>query len=198
MNPQLAWYVARAGGIVAWSLLTTAVVWGLLLKTRLFRGRPTPRWILDLHRFLGGLSVVFTGVHVAAVVADDYVHFGAADILVPFASGWRPGAVALGVVALYLLAAVEVTSLLMKRIPRRWWRAVHMTSFGAWLLGTLHAVLAGADASNPLMVVTVNVSVATVLFLTLVRLTAGRGVRASRVPTAEREREVGERATPVA
>ena len=57
MNPQLAWYVARAAGIVAWALVSGAVVWGLLLSTRVLRGRPTPRWLLDLHRFLGGLAV---------------------------------------------------------------------------------------------------------------------------------------------
>src|SRR5690606_23931387 len=49
VNPQLAWYVARSTGIVAWAVLTASVVWGLLLSTRLARGRPTPAWLTDLH-----------------------------------------------------------------------------------------------------------------------------------------------------
>ena len=62
MNEKLWWYVARSTGIVAWALVAAAVVWGLLLTTRLVGGRSAPRWLLDLHRFLGGLAVIFTGL----------------------------------------------------------------------------------------------------------------------------------------
>lgn len=181
MSPQTAWYAARAAGIVAWALVAASVLWGLLLSTRVLGGRPTPKWLLDLHRFLGGLSVTFTVVHVAALVADDYVEFGAADVLVPFASGWRPGAVALGVVGLWLLVAVEITSLLMRRLPRRAWRAVHLTSYGLFWMATLHTLTAGTDARNPLLVLAVDVAAAGVVFLTLVRVLASRA-RPSRRP----------------
>ena len=172
MNTQIWWYVARSTGIVAWSLLTLSMTWGLLLRTKLLNRRPTPRWMLDLHRFLGGLAVVFVGLHLVGLVADSYTHFGPTDLLVPFASSWRPAAVALGVVAFYLLAAVEVTSLLMRRLPRRWWRAVHMSSFATFVLTTLHAVTAGTDIRNSVLTLAINAGVATVLFLTLVRVLA--------------------------
>ena len=171
-NSQTWWYVARSSGIVAWFLLTLSVTWGLMLRTKILNGRPTPRWLLDLHRFLGGLSVVFVAVHLAGLVADSYTHFGPVDLLVPFASSWRPAPVALGVVALYLLVAVEITSLLMRRLPRRLWRAVHMSSFAIFLLSTLHAITAGTDARSSVLILTVNAAVAAVLFLTLVRLLA--------------------------
>jgi predicted ferric reductase len=169
---QTWWYVARSTGIVAWSLLTLSMTWGLMLRTRILNGRPTPRWLLDLHRFLGGLSIVFVALHLAGLVADNYVHFGPAELLVPFASSWRPAPVALGVVALYLLTAVEVTSLLMRHLPRRWWRAVHMSSFATFMFSTLHTVTAGSDAQNSVLILAVNVAVAAVLFLILVRVLA--------------------------
>lgn len=172
MTGQAWWYVARSTGIVAWSLLTLSMTWGLMLRTKILNGRPAPRWLLDLHRFLGGLSIVFVALHLASLVADSYVDFGPAELLVPFASSWRPAAVALGVVALYLLVAIEVTSLLMRRLPRRWWRAVHMSSFATFLLSTLHTVTAGTDARNSVLMLAVNVAVAAVLFLILVRLLA--------------------------
>lgn len=165
----VSWYAARSAGIVAWLLVTASVVWGLLLSTRLTAVRPA-RWMLDLHRFLGGLAVTFTVVHVVALVADTYVHFGVADVLVPFASRWRPGAVALGVVAVWLLAAVEVTSLLMRRLPRKAWRAVHAGSYGLFVLATLHGITAGTDLHGPLGSLAVNGSIALVLFLTMVRI----------------------------
>jgi hypothetical protein len=86
VNEQIWWHVARAGGIVAWLLLALSVAWGLLLSTKLLGRRPTPAWLLSLHRMLGALAVVFTVVHVTGLVADSYVHFGPSDVLVPLAS----------------------------------------------------------------------------------------------------------------
>lgn len=94
MNPQLWWYVARAGGIVALGLSGASVIWGLLMSSRVMQGRPRPAWLLDLHRFLGALTVIFTIVHVVALYLDEFVQFSIVDLLVPFASAWNTGAVA--------------------------------------------------------------------------------------------------------
>jgi predicted ferric reductase len=177
MNEQTWWFVARATGYVAWALVATSVISGLLLSTRLTNGRPTPAWILDLHRFLAAASVTFTGLHLVGLVADNYIHFGAADLLVPFASSWKTGAVALGVVALYLLAAIEISSLYMRRLPRRLWRIVHLTSYVLFWLATFHLITAGTDASNPVSRVATALTMVTVVFLTLVRALSGRGAR---------------------
>ena len=129
MNSQVWWFVARSSGIIAWALLTLSVCWGLLLSTRLLARRVSPAWLLDLHRHLSGLAVVFTGVHLVGLVADSYVTFGWAELFIPMASSWKPGAVAFGIVAFYLLLAVEITSLAMRRLPRSLWRWVHRSSF---------------------------------------------------------------------
>jgi predicted ferric reductase len=170
VNNQLWWYVARSGGIVAWALLAGSVLWGLALSTKVLRGRPRPSWILDLHRFLGGLALLFTGIHVAALILDSYVHFGVVEVLVPFAGEWHPVAVAWGIVGLYLLVAVEVTSLLRKRISKRAWRLTHYLSFPLFLLTTVHALSAGTDRSTLLLRWTVIVTCAVITGLTFVRL----------------------------
>ena len=103
MNPQLWWQVARAGGLVAYGLLAASTIWGLAVSTRLLGRWPAPGWTLDLHRYLGGLALTFTGIHLAALLLDSYIQFDVLDLLVPFAAAWRPGAVAWGVVAVYLL-----------------------------------------------------------------------------------------------
>jgi predicted ferric reductase len=151
MTTQLWWYVARAGGIVAWLLVSASVLWGLALSTRALGRRPRPNWLLDLHRFLGGLAVVFTAVHVLAVVLDQYVHFGLVEVLVPFTGSWHPLAVAWGVVSLYLLAAVEITSLLRSRLSKRAWRMTHFLSFPLFAFSTIHLLAAGTDARNTLL-----------------------------------------------
>jgi methionine sulfoxide reductase heme-binding subunit len=180
VNQHVWWYAARAGGIVAWVLLALAVAWGLLLSTRVLDRRPTPAWLLDSHRFLGGLSVVFVGVHVAGLVGDSYVHFGWSEVLLPFASAWKPWAVALGVVAMWLLVAVEVTSLLMRRLPRRLWRAVHSSSFVLFVLAGLHGATAGTDHANVLYRDVTAALIVAALFLVFVRILAPRRARRAR------------------
>ncbi len=175
MGSHLWWYTARASGIVAWALVTASVLWGLALASRLVR-RPKPAWVLDLHRFLGGAALVFVVVHLAALSLDQYVGFGPTDLFVPMASVWKPGAVAWGIVALYVLVAVEVTSLLMRRLPRKVWRAVHLTSFAAFGCITVHSVLAGSDATDAVMQWFALLSVAVVGFLAMFRVLADRRV----------------------
>ena len=103
----------------------------------------------------------------------------------PFASSWRPGAVALGVVGCWLLAAVEGTSLLMRKLPRKLWRAVHLSSYVLFWTSTAHLLLAGTDARNPIVVASAEVLAGTVLFLTLVAALSPKGTRAVRrtIPT---------------
>ncbi len=171
-NEQLWWYVARSGGIVALALCGLSVIWGLALSTKIMKGAPAPKWLLSLHRWLGGLSVTFTGVHMAALVADSYVEFGLIDLFVPFASNWQPGAVAWGIVSMYLLVAVQLTSVFMKRIPRRWWKRVHMTSWLLFWTGLVHGVTAGTDAANPFYIAGTGVMTLLVVFLTGYRIFA--------------------------
>lgn len=178
---HLSWYVARSAGIVAWLLVTASVLWGLTVSTKLLGRRSHQAWMVDLHRYLAGLATVFTAVHVAAVVADNYVHFTAAAVLVPFASSWRTGAVAWGVVGLYLMVAVVLTSLARDRLPRRAWRAVHYAAFPLFVVATLHGFTAGTDAHSPLARLVLAAAVAGVAGLTWVRTAAaGRTTKVAR------------------
>lgn len=186
MNGRLWWYVARATGLVAWALLAASVLWGLALTTRAFAGRAAPRWLLDLHRFLGGLSVVFVGVHLVAIVADTFVHFGLADVLVPLASSWHPLWVVWGVVALYLLLAVELTSLLRRHLPHRLWRGVHALSFVLFLSATVHLLLAGTDADNGWALWPVLGTTMAVTFLAVARSVAPNTDRSRLLPDETR------------
>jgi predicted ferric reductase len=169
LSQPLWWYTIRASGLVAWALLLGAVAWGLVLSIRPIR-RPRPAWALDLHRFLGGLAFVFIALHLVGLLFDTFVGFSVTDLFVPMASHWRPGAVAFGVVAAYLAVAVEVTSLLMRRLPRRVWHSIHLLSLAALVLVTVHAFTAGADASSAVVVGLEVLSSAVVSSLAVVRV----------------------------
>jgi predicted ferric reductase len=177
VTSQIWWFVARSSGIVAWALITLSVCWGLLMSTNALARSSHRARLLDLHRFMGGLAVAFTGLHLVGLVADGYVHFGWAEILVPMASSWEPGAVAFGVVGLYLLLAVEISSLMMGRLPRRAWRLIHRLSFVLYFVATYHAIAAGTDNSNEVFRVAALASINVVAFLTVLAIVTTRRPR---------------------
>jgi predicted ferric reductase len=185
MNPQFWWYLSRASGIVAWLILTASVLWGIVLATDLFSESRRPAWLLDLHRWLGGLAVGFTAIHIAALVADSYVEFSVADLTVPFASDYKTGAVAWGVLAMWLLVVVELTSLAMKRIPRRVWRGIHRTSAATFWMASLHGTYAGTDANNRLYAIT-SIVAAVVMMVALAYRMFSRALAAE--PSVSRQR----------
>jgi methionine sulfoxide reductase heme-binding subunit len=177
MNPQFWWYLTRASGIVAWLMLTLSVIWGILLSTKAFPDHRRPAWLLALHRWLGGLTIWFLAIHLIALVADDFVSFGLADLAIPYASDWKPGAVALGVLGAWLLVAVEVTSLAMRRLPRKFWRAVHLSSYVAFWFTSMHAAFAGTDATSWLYRGGAAASILAVAWALMYRVANRRAVR---------------------
>ena len=145
MSTHLTWYVARGSGIVTWGLLVASMIWGLLYATRVFRRRVSLWWLLGVHRFLGVLAIAFMVVHVVSLLLDQYVDFHLTDALIPFTSSWHPIAVGWGIIAMYLLLAIEATSLLKSRLRYRWWRNVHLASYPLFALATVHSLSSGTD-----------------------------------------------------
>ena len=174
MTDELTWYVSRASGLVGWALLAVALIWGLLLTSRLLERRPSPAWLLDLHRHLGSLALILTGVHVVAIWIDDFVEFTAVELLVPFASDLDRVAVALGTVALWLLVAVQATSWQRGRLPLGLWRRVHWLSGPLFVLAGVHGWLVGTDVGHPVVAVVAIVLLAEVTLIVTLRLRYGR------------------------
>lgn len=164
------WYAARAGGVIAWILLEASVVFGILRSTRLAGRSAKPAWLLQMHQTFSAIAVAFVAIHVGSVVADSYVHFGLADVLVPLASSWRPAAVAWGIVAVWLLAAVYATSLVRDRLPHGLWHGIHLVSYVVWVIATIHVLQAGSDSSTVLIRTIVVAGTGVVALLSVVAL----------------------------
>ena len=142
------WYAARAAGVVAYLLLTGVVVVGIALAGKA-RTRRWPRFAVeDVHRFGGLLVGAFLALHVLTIAADAYTPFSVGQLVVPFASAYRPLWTALGIVAAELLVAVAVTNVLRSRLPHRTWRRAHYLTFPVWALATVHGVGAGTDRGS--------------------------------------------------
>jgi predicted ferric reductase len=184
LNGKTSWYIARSGGMIAWVLATASIVWGLTLSTRLIKKRGAPAWLLDMHRFLGTLSIIFTFVHMFGLFVDTYTKFGVVKLFVPMKSTYRPGAVAWGIVAFYLMVAVQATSWLMRKMPRKVWHTIHLTSFLLFVFATIHTFYAGADRGNIMVQWGAFTGVTIVLFLTVFRLLSPRKSRRAQAAAA--------------
>ena len=147
MSPGV-WYFARSAGIVAYLLLSSSVLLGVLMA-----GKSRFTWpkfaVEEVHRFLAILTGVFIVLHGGSLLLDRVVPISLGQELVPFTSPYRPLAVGLGICAMELLAAVGITNALRTRLPYTTWRKLHYLTLPAWLLASLHGVLAGTDAGDP-------------------------------------------------
>jgi hypothetical protein len=144
-HSRVLWYLTRGSGLVALVLLTASVVLGVLEVKRWATER-WPRFITAaLHKNVSLLAVVFLGVHIATTVVDGFAPIGWADAVVPFRSPYRPLWLGLGAVAVDLLLALVVTSLLRGRIGYRAWKAVHWAAYACWPVAVLHGMGTGTD-----------------------------------------------------
>ncbi len=178
------WYLARGSGVVSLALLTATVVGGITTSARWATAR-WPRFVVAaLHRNASLLAVVFLALHVVTIVIDGYVPIRWLDVVVPFASAYRPAWLGLGAVALDLLVAVVVTSLLRGRLSRRVWRAVHWLAYACWPLAVAHGLGIGSDNRQPWMLLVDGLAIVSVAAAAWWRLGPASGPRATSRPSA--------------
>jgi predicted ferric reductase len=176
----LPWMVSRASGLVAFALLSFSVIFGLLMSTKIARSWLSGPFAFAVHQFVSVLTLVFLGAHGGSLLFDGFLHFGAAEVLVPLASPYRPFWVGLGVVSAWLTAAVTASFWARKRIGVRNWRRLHYASFFAYVLGLLHGITSGTDSGTLIGLVLYTSSVSAVGGLLVYRMSARVGTRAAR------------------
>ena len=167
---RLLWYLTRGSGLVALVLLTASVVLGVL-EVKRWKTERWPRFVTaGLHKNLSLLAVVFLGMHIATTVVDGFAPIGWLDAVLPFRSGYRPLWLGLGAVAVDLLIALVVTSLLRGRFGYRAWRAVHWAAYACWPIALLHGLGTGSDTKLGLVLALNMACLAAVVFAVWWRL----------------------------
>ncbi|WP_051450216.1 ferric reductase-like transmembrane domain-containing protein [Actinospica robiniae] len=143
------WCAARATGVISLVLLSTSVVLGILLQTR----AATERWprlvVSGDHRNVSLLVCVFLALHIVTAEADTFAPVGWWATVIPFVSAYRPVWLGFGTVAVDLLVALIVSSLLRTRINHRTWRLIHWAAYLCWPAAVVHGLGTGTDASSP-------------------------------------------------
>jgi predicted ferric reductase len=178
----LLWYLTRATAVAAYVALTLSVILGML-RAIARTSRERLSWVVDeLHAFVATLAGVLIVGHLISLKLHTFIPFTLANLFIPGAQPYRPLAVNLGVLALYAMAALLVTSWIRPLLPYRLWRTIHVLSFVAFALDTTHGLLAGSDAGEIWQRTLYGVAIGAVGFLTLLRLFGGK-----RAPKAAKE-----------
>jgi methionine sulfoxide reductase heme-binding subunit len=148
VNSTYLWYTTRASGIVTLTLLTLTTVLGLVTTGRA-RARNWPGFAQqEIHRRISIMAVVFLAIHVLTAILDTYVRIGWFATVVPFSSPYSRFWVGLGTIALDLMVAVFVSSLLRAHIRPGVWRGIHWLAYASWPIALAHTFGLGTDASD--------------------------------------------------
>ena len=176
-TPHLFWITSRAAGTVALVLSSVAVCVGLLMSTRLRKGRGPDLRIL--HEVLSLATIVAIVVHGLVLLGDKFMHPSLADLTVPFVSGFHTVWLTLGIVSGWALLALGLSYYARGRIGQSRWRTLHRFTALAWLLGLAHSLGQGTDAGQTWFLVMTGVVAAPALILLSVRLAGRRRAGAS-------------------
>lgn len=145
------YHLIRSLGLVAYLAFSLSLALGVASLTGGVTDTAIDRRLVRqlVHRSAAVVGLVALALHIVLVVVDSYVSTPITAVLVPFTSGYKPFALGLGTLALYLLCLAAVSGwarlLLARLTSERGWRWLHRSAYAGWALCLLHGLLAGPD-----------------------------------------------------
>jgi len=167
-NPT--WMLIRSAGVTSYILLTVSVMWGLMLSSRAVKDWSPGVLSMLLHSTISWLALIFGLAHGLLLMFDNYVPYQFHEVFVPFVGPYRPLEVGFGTISFWIVLVVVLSFPLKRFIGVKTWRMLHFTSYLAFLMSTLHGLLAGTDADSPGFQIMMGVTVFTVLLLSAYRV----------------------------
>ena len=165
------WYLSRASGVIAYTLFWLAVVFGLLLSTRLGKHFNAAR-VFALHQYLSLIAVGFAAFHAGILLADNFLNLNLWQILLPFGFQTERVGVALGQLGFWLLFICAFSFYIKKYIGQSAWRWLHFLTFMAYMFISIHVFMVGSDSRALPLLLFYAASQTTVFVLMTYRLVA--------------------------
>jgi sulfoxide reductase heme-binding subunit YedZ len=142
------WLASRSAGIVAFVLVTTAVLLGLFMSSNVSRRPGLKRTLLKVHEQVALAALVAIGAHGVLLLGDAWLRPGITGISIPFTIAYRPVWTGLGILAGYLALVLGPTFYLRKRIGARRWRQIHRATVVVFALAVAHSLGSGTDGAS--------------------------------------------------
>jgi DMSO/TMAO reductase YedYZ heme-binding membrane subunit len=132
-------------GVFALIALCASVGLGLVATDRMILNPGHRIFVQSAHRAASFGALAFLVIHIVTEILAQRVH--ALDAFVPFLSPFRTFYIGLGTISSDLIVLLVITSIVRKRFTahgKAWrWRAIHYTSYVAFVFGVWHGLLGG-------------------------------------------------------
>ena len=146
--PHLWWLASRASGVVALILVTVSVGIGLTMSAKLMRKRGLGPKLTAIHEQTALAGLLAIAVHGVTLLGDPWLHPSVAGISVPFVMGYRTFFTGLGILGGWLAALLGLSFYFRRYIGAARWRKAHRATVVVYVLGLIHTIGAGTDAST--------------------------------------------------
>jgi methionine sulfoxide reductase heme-binding subunit len=180
LSPHLFWITSRAAGFAALVLASLAVSLGLLMSTKLVKGKTTD--LRAAHDTLALATIVAIIVHGVSLLGDSFLHPSVLDISIPFVSGYKTFWTSLGIVGGWGLILLGLSYYARRWVGAVRWRKLHRFTALAWLAGLAHALGEGTDAGQLWFLAMVALVAIPALALLATRLAGSGGGAPARRP----------------
>lgn len=185
------WYINRASGLIAFLLLYLVMLLGAGIRNPILKKIIKPIYSLRIHAWLSVQMLVFVLLHSMILVFDKFVNVNILDVLIPFASDFKKNEVALGVLGMYTIIILIVTSYFRKKLPTKLWRKIHYLNMFLYIVVAVHSLIMGTDLqagflrnafiyANVFLVIIIVVNILTKIF---------NNIRSSKIKSDENLRE---------
>jgi methionine sulfoxide reductase heme-binding subunit len=175
------WLASRSAAIVAFLLITTAVILGLLMASKVIKKPGMKRNLVKVHEQVALAALVAIGAHGVLLLGDAWLKPGITGISIPFTLEYRPVWTGMGIVAGYLALLLGPSFYWRRRIGARRWRQIHRATVVVFVLAVAHSLGSGTDGASTWFRVMVLGSAAIVLALVVLRYTR-RAPRRAKAP----------------
>ena len=153
------WYVIRAAGILSAGLLVLLMLSGIGQVTGLTYKFIEPVKAWALHKAMAIALCICLFIHILFLLVDKFVPFSIPQVLIPFLShvnngsslfGWALGglAVSFGILAMYGVVIIVLSSLGWIDTHQKTWRWLHYTGYVVMGLVFLHVLYVGTDFAH--------------------------------------------------
>jgi sulfoxide reductase heme-binding subunit YedZ len=181
--PHLYWITSRAAGTTALIFSSLAVCVGLLMGGRMLKRRGPDLRVT--HEVLSLATIVAIVLHAVALLGDNFINMGIADVSIPFASSYKAFWTSLGIVGGWGLILLGLSYYVRGRIGQQRWRRIHRFTALAWLLGLGHSLGEGTDAGQAWFLAMTAIVTIPPLALLAVRWLGGGGRRGVARPASQ-------------
>ena len=156
LSSSWPWYVVRGAGFTAAALLILLMISGIGMVTGLTYKFLEPIKAWAVHKALGIALLVAIAVHIGFLLIDHFVPFSIWQLFIPFLSRYTNGTkllglplgvlgVTLGILAMYGVIIVVLSSLGWIDTKKKAWRWLHYLSYIVMFFVFLHALYNGTD-----------------------------------------------------